>query len=271
MMTPDDMVATFWQHLKKLVLEIFPEKAITVSDKDQPFFTEELRLLRRRRQREYQKRGRSDKYLELKERFEETLKNEARKYKEKVIQRVKDGDIKSSYKLLRNLGDGPQDKMKKRELKIPKFIDNNMSDQECADFLADHFSKISQNLEPIDVNDFHPELKNSILKGINCDSKVFLNEYEVYEKLSKMKKPNSVVPGDIPPVIMREFAPELAFPVMQIFNKITETCDFPSTWKIEHQIVIQKKSNPQSEEELRNLSKTDFLAKTYLGLVIPLC
>ena len=32
--------------------------------------------------------------------------------------------------------------------------------------------------------------------------------------------------------------------------------------------MIQKKSNPQSEEELRNLSKTDFLSKTYESFIL---
>ena len=56
--------------------------------------------------------------------------------------------------------------------------------------------------------------------------------------------------------------------IMKIFNKITESCEFPEGWKIEHQIVIQKEPCPNSEDQLRNISKTAFLSKTYESFIV---
>ena len=110
----------------------------------------------------------------------------------------------------------------------------------------------------MDLNEFHPKLKEEIAKGKNDPKKTTLDAYSVYMKLNKMKKPQSSVDGDIPRSILKEFTPEFATPVMEIFNKITESCEFPEGWKIEHQIVIQKEPNPSSEDQLRNLPKLHF-------------
>ena len=91
-------------------------------------------------------------------------------------------DLKSSYKLLRRLGNGPSDKTNK-ELKIPKFEDENMTDKECAEFLASYFAKISQSLKPVNLEDCHPKLRKSILDGRESPEKVILEEYQVHAKL----------------------------------------------------------------------------------------
>ena len=52
--------------------ELFPEKRIRVSNKDKIFITSELKILSKRKKREWRKNGRSEKYLKLKEEF--TLK-----------------------------------------------------------------------------------------------------------------------------------------------------------------------------------------------------
>ena len=52
-----------------------------------------------------------------------------------------------------------------------------------------------------------------------------LGGWEVYEKLCKSKKPNSLIPGDLPVKLVKEFSPELAKPISVIFNRITETAE----------------------------------------------
>ena len=84
-MSPTDMVNEFEDHASRLVENTFPEKTVKISSFDKPYFTEELRQIRRQRQRVYRKYGRSDKYLRLKGEFNQKLKLEARKYHEKII------------------------------------------------------------------------------------------------------------------------------------------------------------------------------------------
>ena len=75
-----DSVQQFQDTLKSMVDDTFPKREIKICSDDKPYFTEKLRKLKRIRQREYHKHGRSDKYLELKENFEEKLRNEKEIY-----------------------------------------------------------------------------------------------------------------------------------------------------------------------------------------------
>ena len=86
-MTPSKMVQHFEDTLKTLVSETFPERKIIVKSDDRPYFTENLRKLKRMRQRHYHKHGRS----KLKANFEEKLNTEKRKYIEKISLEVSDG------------------------------------------------------------------------------------------------------------------------------------------------------------------------------------
>ena len=67
--------------------------------------TEELKALRRRRQRIYRKQGRSPKYHEIKDAFDNKLKAAALKYKEKIIAQVSEGKGGSSYSSIRKKSD----------------------------------------------------------------------------------------------------------------------------------------------------------------------
>ena len=59
------MVNTFENVTKTIMCETFPEKIVTVSPLDQPWFTEELRKLKWQRQRQHVKHGQSETYVEL--------------------------------------------------------------------------------------------------------------------------------------------------------------------------------------------------------------
>ena len=48
-----------------------------------------------------------------------------------------------------------------------------------------------------------------------------LSHHDVFKKLQKGKKPNSVVPGDLPRKITKQFSFELTIPVTTIFNQIS--------------------------------------------------
>ena len=162
-MDPDSsstaLVECFQQHCTSLVEYYFPMKTVQVSSYDQPFFTDRLRALRRQRQREYRRSGRSTKYLEIKHSFDEAFRSEAHKYKDKIIAEVADGKRGSSYKALKKLGSGMKDDV---NLQIPSHVESDLSAQESAEVIADHFSRISQEFNPIDPSKFSPGLKDKL-------------------------------------------------------------------------------------------------------------
>ena len=94
-----------------------------------------------------------------------------------------------------------------------------------------------------------------------------LSSYDVQCRIIKAKKPNGLVPGDLPKKLVQKCAKTLGFPVSLIYNKITECAEYPKQWKIEHQIALPKIYPPETEDELRNLAKTPFLSKVYESFI----
>ena len=74
------MVAAYQNITTTLLSEIFPLKTIIISDQDKPWFNEQLRRIKRKRLREYEKHGQSDKYWEIVDSFNQMFKTERDKY-----------------------------------------------------------------------------------------------------------------------------------------------------------------------------------------------
>ena len=125
-----------------------------------------------------------------------------------------------------------------------------------------HFAAISQNYEPICLKNFPPEVREE-LKSPDITAIPQLQEYKVFKRICKSKKPNSSVPGDLPRKMVQELSCELTTPVTTIFNSILRTLEYPRQWVREYQVPIPKIPNPTSEEDLRNISKTAFFSKVF--------
>ena len=60
----------------------------------------------------------------------------------------------------------------------------------------------------------------------------------------------------------------LAIPLTNIFNSITVNADWPADWKVEYVTPIPKKAHPETPDDLRNISCTQMLSKTYESFVL---
>ena len=154
-MTSSEMVATFENHIEDMVNANFPLKTVKISDWDKPYMTQELKYLRRKRQRIYRKWGKSQKYLKIKCEFDQKLKSEAEKFRQKILSEVRNGKLGSSYKALRKLDTNFQDK-KTGGFTLPGHVEENLTPLQSAEKLADYFSLISQEFEPISVAKLTP-------------------------------------------------------------------------------------------------------------------
>ena len=265
-MTSTELVNAFEKHTSSMVESIFPEKNITISSWDKPYMTEELRTIRRQRQRAYRKGAKNEKYLQLKQKYNDKLKIEAEKYRKKIMAEVKDGKRNNAYSALRKLESG--DNFDKRgTFTLPGHAEDNLTPAESAERLATYFSKISQEFEPICVENFPPWIKEKLMAGRNDQCKPILEDWQVYEKLRASKKPSSVIPGDLPVKLIKEFTPELANPVTRIYNRITETAEYPRQWVVEYQLAIPKVQPPLSEDDTRNIASTAYLSKQYESFI----
>ena len=258
---PTQLTELFEIYTQEIMNIFCPQKQVFTRPNDLPYVTEAMKVLKRKIQREYEKRRKSPKYFELKASWDMLLQKEIIKYKQKLSDELRSGNRNSVYSAIRKLGARPGEQVP-RTFTLPSHDDRNLSAQESAEILADHFAIISQEYDPVRIESFPPRLK---VKLLNPDLQNIpkLEEYEVFRRLRRSKKPNSVVPGDLPKKIIQEFSCELSAPVTVIYNSILRNLEYPRQWVVEQQIALPKVSPPSCEDDLRNISKTAFLSKAF--------
>ena len=143
----------------------------------------------------------------------------------------------------------------------------SLTEEDSAERIADYFSMISQEYEPLDFDKLPPNVQNSMTDAKGDPNIPVIEPYEVHRKISKAKKPNSVIHGDVPKKIVQLFSPELAEPASRIYNRISSSFEYPRQWVIESQIVIPKVFPPVSEDELRPISRAFFFSKIYESFI----
>ena len=220
--------------------------------------------MKRKRQRRYQRHGKDERYNQLFKQFEEKLNIEMIKYREKINIEVKEGKRGSSYSALKRMRMRPGDKTQ-TGFQLPGHTELNLSSSQSAELIAEHFSRISQEYAPLEINNLPPIVQTFLLNDQGCAPT--LSVQEVLFKINKAKKPNGMVPGDLPKKLVKMFAVTLALPITLIFNNISKNSEYPMKWKIEHQIALHKSYPPQNEDELRNLAKTPFWSKVYEAFI----
>jgi hypothetical protein len=167
---------------------------------------------------------------------------------------------------MKKLGGIPGESENQSGFVLPNQEKQNLSVQESAEAIADHFAKISQEFPPLRKD----KLPDFVQKEIDTEYEALpqLSEFQVYEKIKATKKPKSQVPGDLPRRLIQEFSPELALPASDIYNNIINTCQWPAQCSIEYGTALKKLPNPESESDLRIISLTNFLSKTFEKFVI---
>ena len=109
---PNEQVAIFERIVQNKIEAIFPKKCVKLSvNYDKPFITADLKKLDRQRNREYLKHHRSDKYEELKRKYEEKFKSAAVEHLEKNVRSLKQAYEKAyaSLKKMAQPGDCSND------------------------------------------------------------------------------------------------------------------------------------------------------------------
>ena len=163
------------------------------------------------------------------------------------------------------MGAQPGDCVDTNTFTLPNHESENLSEEQSAERIAEHFSLISQEFPPLDI----ARLPARVQEKLECqDSPPIVSEEEVYSKIKSAKKPRSGVPSDLPKPIVQECAPELATPVSHTINNIAGTGEWPDQWKLEHVVPIAKVPMPESEDDLRPISLTAFFSKVTEHFVV---
>ena len=145
------------------------------------------------------------------------------------------------------------------------FAEEIKSNQILTDEIAHYFADISGNFTPINRHllPHIPQPNCPFVSEVPC----FPDEHEIYHLLKQSKKTSSV-PDDLPIPFIKEFLPELAKPVTNLYCSSIATGIFPTRWKNEYVSPHPKILPPVSYTDLRNLSLTEFLAKSFERFIL---
>ena len=224
--------------------------------------TEPLRNLRRRKSREYRRQGRSERFLKLQSEFEGIKKANTKRYMDEEIETLKKCDLSQFYRKIKTIG-SRLDECAPPTFSLPSFNERGISPKEAAEEIAKHFSSISKEYPPLDVNTLPERVRGKILNENAMKEAPKIEPFQVYEKFLKRKNKITSVPGDMPSKIKKEFGPELASPVADIYTAINKTGEYPRQWKKEYVTPIPKTSPPDTLDDLRNISLTPDLSRDY--------
>ena len=239
----EEKVEAFQGILAGYMDKFFPIKSTTKRSTDPPWVNEQIRKLSRKRRRIYDREGRSKRWKRLKKKSDNLYRTRAGKYLEKQRELLTGPDAaRTFYKHVRDYSS--------RE-KPPAFDPCDLyptkTKEEVAKNLAEHFNGISKEFTGIEPGQI-PSAPSSPIPVLTTE--------DVRQKLIKIKKPRSMVPGDIFRQLVDRGAAYLACPLASIYNAISADHVWPSQWKIEHVTPIPKKNMPETPNDLRNISCT---------------
>ena len=223
--------------------EFCPEKLRKISSDDKPWFTQQLKKLDRRRRRCYRSKRCSQKYRDLQKQYEEKVATAKVHFKRNMIDDVmnaRDGQWYSKLKRISNY-----DQAKTEQVQVEEI--SHINDQEQAEAIADSFSSISNEYNPVNKEDISiPDFEKSSIPNIK--------PYQVRTYLSKIKTNKSTPPGDIPAKVIKEFALFLCVPVADIINNGVSAGQWPRLYKRETITPTPKQYPPENRELLRPIA-----------------
>ena len=215
-LSPSEQVESF-EALVCGKLDIFcPEKTLKLGSQDKPWMNTELKKLHRKRNREYNKRGQSPKYKSLLKEFELKNKLAAEKFMEKNVEELMDSNPSQAYSVLKRMGAQPGDcGDAANSFTLPDHA--NLTCEQSAEKIADHFAQISQQYPPLSINLLPGHVQEKLQ---SVSSPPTITEWETLQQINAARKPKSGVPGDLPRQITKEFSVELTVPMCKILNTI---------------------------------------------------
>ena len=202
-----------------------------------------MKHLKRLKSREYHKNRRSIKWRDLNKRYKKAVAQAKKDFYRNIIRDLKTSKIGQWYSKLKRLCSYDQ---KKSEPVVVESI-KHLSEQEQAEKIADKFSKVSQEYEALKTEDIKvPHFDPSTVPCFTPD--------QVRKHLEKVKTNKAVPPGDVPPLLIKQFAAQLSVPFCHIINTSIKMGAWSRLYKVESVTPVPKVFPPQTLDDLRNIS-----------------
>ena len=136
-----------------------------------------------------------------------------------------------AYKAIKKMGARPGDCGEEAGFTLASHVEQSLTPQLSVELMADYFSSISQQYEPLSVQNLPESVRFVMETPVNSCDIPHIVEWEVWKGMKTGKNIKSSVPGEHPARLRHEFGPELAGPASIIFNKIASTGQWLDHWK----------------------------------------
>ena len=224
--------------------QFFPEKKRVISSDDQPYFSEKLATLKRKKCREYSRNRKSKKWETLNAIYVEELSKAKRNFYQQKIKKLRTSKPKQWHRELKKLTSF--DQHKSANIIVESIKD--LTSKEQAEKIADKFAEVSQQYEEIKPEEID-------IPFFSDDDIPEISEAEVTATLMELDVNKSDVKDDIPAKILKEFAPLLGRPVADLINTCIKQGAWPDIFKLEMVTPVPKVQGvPKNVDELRNIS-----------------
>ena len=252
----EEKAVAYQNSVVKAVERFFPLRKVRRKNTDPPWLDKKTKdMIEDRKKFFISEGGRTVAWKEEKKRTEEVVRKRKRGFLDIQKDRLLSTDAcQNFYRNVRSFGTAERPKL----FNVKDLLEDR-TDEEAAKILAGYFNRISDKFDPLRPGEI-PCTRDKDLP--------VLHEYEVAARIRRFKKPRSMVPGDIFPKLVTQFADFLAIPLTDIYNCITESKKWPRCWKVEFVTIIPKKTNPESLSDLRNISCTLLASKMYESYVL---
>ena len=225
----------FYKIINELLNKYYPIKNITVTNKDPPFMTAELKSMLRRKNA-LMRKGRTEEAGALAIKISKLIA----KSNSKTLTNIKSKNTKGLWSQVNRI-------IKKTAPNIGDLGNVKIT----ATDLNTHYAEISTDLS----------YRDPILKTVQAyDNSLVVSEYMVFNKLDKLKSTSSG-PDGIPFWFFRLAAHLLAGPLAHIYSLSLNSAVVPTQWKKAIITPIAKISKPVALTDYRPISVTSVLSR----------
>jgi len=229
----------FYEIANNMLDLFFPERTVTLSNKDPYYITPEIKLLLRKKNKLLRK-GRIDEVDALTKRISQSISAQCRC----TLANVTKG------------GKAMWDKVNTVLKKKPVCTQSSVSF--TAEQLNNHFASVSTD------SCYKPPLKKT---SANPQYNNEFSESEIFHLLDRIK-PTASGLDSLPYWFLKLAAPSFAQPVAHLFGLSLQQSVVPSQWKISCITPVPKTSQPQSCQQYRPISVTPILSRLMEKIVV---
>merc|ERR1711860_99160 len=238
----NEQMTTFQESLFNIFDRCFPTKRRKVFSETEPYFTERLSKLKRKKLREFTKHRNSAKFKSLHKTYKTELEGAKRAFYRKKIRELRTSNPRSWYQNIKKLmgNEAHEEVIEVEDIK-------ELSDTEQMERIADKFAAVSNLYEPLRRDKIN-------FPTFSVEDIPVISEQRVLEVLENLNVSKSTRKSDIPARILKRFAKRICGPLTMIINNCICQGIWPDIFKMEYVTPVKKVPNPQNIDDLRNIS-----------------